>query len=549
RHVDRARFPAVLDPTVSPETAIDAPVPTSPALGNQVAPAVAFNGAEELVVWSDPRGAIGGGTVIYGARVDSSDDVLDPTGIVLSTATVSGAQHEIRPAVASGGTSAGASGNWLVAFTDAGALMTSTLSGASPSGVANLASSGASNPAVAFVAGDYVVAWQTGSGIVASRVSTTNALVDTTPVSIFSGCTGAPALASNGANLFAACSNGAADSFVWTTVSAAMSVGSVATFSGSGGAEVLSDVAVASDGSHYLLTASSLDNGHVHFLLFDSSGAFTHDPDGGSYLGGDIGDGAIASAPRPSVTFGGNEYVVTWAASVGDAGTSSELKASRITQAGVALDLGVGGQRIAFGATQPVDPSVAYDGANFFVAWQDDRNGAYASDIYAARLNSALGVLGSAPTGYLVSSDDEAQRNASVASGGAAFLVAFEDYAAGPNSTIQGVRVDLTGAPIDLAPLEISNASFSTGGPQQLPFVMSTTGAAAGGDAWGVFWQSGSPSSVEGIGVRADGTIGPGGPFSGATASSPSMACDPSYCLAVWQDDRNAATSGLDLYG
>ena len=80
----------------------------SAAPGDQLSPAVAWNGAEYLVVWEDDRCGGGACSDLYGARMDRSGAVLDPAGIPISTAD----QAQWAPAVAWGGDA------WLVVWLD-----------------------------------------------------------------------------------------------------------------------------------------------------------------------------------------------------------------------------------------------------------------------------------------------------------------------------------------------------------------------------------------------------------------------------------------------
>ena len=104
--LDRGDYPLTLDPVVSVEHPVADAVPAR-AEGAQTEPAVASDGTDYLVVWSDyrPNGVSGH---IVGARVTASGTVLDGTGIVIST----GAGTQRTPAVAFDGT------NYLVVWSD-----------------------------------------------------------------------------------------------------------------------------------------------------------------------------------------------------------------------------------------------------------------------------------------------------------------------------------------------------------------------------------------------------------------------------------------------
>ena len=93
--VETSPYPAVLDPVVSPEFGIDAPA-RGPATRHQAAPAVAFNGTHYQVVWTDLRA---GNIDIYTTRVDANGVVLDHGGL----AVASGFRLKSAPAIASDG--------------------------------------------------------------------------------------------------------------------------------------------------------------------------------------------------------------------------------------------------------------------------------------------------------------------------------------------------------------------------------------------------------------------------------------------------------------
>ncbi len=82
--IDGSAYPAVLDPTVSPELGLDTPV-SGLAFYDQASPAVAYDGTNFLVVWQDFRDG-GSSSDIYGTRVSGTGAVLDSCGFAISTA-------------------------------------------------------------------------------------------------------------------------------------------------------------------------------------------------------------------------------------------------------------------------------------------------------------------------------------------------------------------------------------------------------------------------------------------------------------------------------
>jgi len=142
------------------------PIPISTVSGSQEYPAVAFdNDSIYLVVWQDDRSGSGGDD-IFGARVTTSGNVLDPPGIAISTAT--GRQR--FPSVAFDGT------NFLAVWADErggssvddiyGTLVQRNGNVISPSGIAIADDANwQRNPSVAFDGTNYLVVWgDYGSG-------------------------------------------------------------------------------------------------------------------------------------------------------------------------------------------------------------------------------------------------------------------------------------------------------------------------------------------------------------------------------------------------
>jgi hypothetical protein len=102
--IEGSMYPAVLDPMVSAEIGIDTPVPQGTP-GDQITPAVAFDGTNYLVAWNDAR--LGSTYLLAAARVSSAGAILDAGGIMVSTTK---ATFTSEPAVAFDGT------NYLVVW-------------------------------------------------------------------------------------------------------------------------------------------------------------------------------------------------------------------------------------------------------------------------------------------------------------------------------------------------------------------------------------------------------------------------------------------------
>ncbi len=80
----RSTYPAVLDPVLVPEFGMDQPVQSTPTF-TQFSARVADNGLR-LVVWADDRASLFGRpeTRLYAARISAARELLDPSGIELA---------------------------------------------------------------------------------------------------------------------------------------------------------------------------------------------------------------------------------------------------------------------------------------------------------------------------------------------------------------------------------------------------------------------------------------------------------------------------------
>ncbi len=461
----------------------------STAANDQKSPSVAFDGTNYLVVWEDTRS--GSSSDIYGTRVSPAGTVLDTAGIVISTA----ANGQYSSSVAFDGT------NYLVVWDDQRSGSSSDIYGArvSPAGTvldpAGIAISTAAyyqwSPSVAFDGTNYLVGWHDnrnvsypGTDIYGARVSPTGTVLDPAGIAI--------STAANNQSLSS----------------------------------------VAFDGTNYLVVWDDQRSGSSS----DIYGARMNTA--GTVL--DTTGIAISTTAHDqyssSVAFDGTNYFVVWE-DKRNVSSFSDIYGARVNPAGTVLDT----TGIAI-STAPYDqycPSVAYDGTNNFVVWEDKRNGH--TDIYGARVSPAGTVLDT--SGIAISTAPYYQCSPSVAFDGTNYLVIWEDTRSG-YSDIYGARVSPAGTVLDPAGIAISTAAYGQW----------RVSVAYDGINYLVVWEDGRPytySDIYGARVSPAGTVLDPAGIAISTAAfhqdSPSVAFDGTNYLVVWNDNRTSST--MDIYG
>jgi hypothetical protein len=139
----------------------------------------------------------------------------------------------------------------------------------------------------------------------------------------------------------------------------------------------------------------------------------------------------------PSVAFDGTNYFVVWQNS------ADNIDGARVNQAGVLLD--TNGIAISTAVGIQGYPRLAFDGINYFVVWHDMRNGSD-YDIYGARVSPAGIVLD--PNGIAITTAPNDQNYPSVDFDGENYLVVWGDYRNG-SSDIYGAKVSPSSVVID----------------------------------------------------------------------------------------------------
>lgn len=280
--------------------------------------------------------------------------------------------------------------------------------------------------------------------------------------------------------------------------------------------------AVAFDGTNYLVTwtASGYPDGDIYGARVGPSGAVL-----------DPGGFPISTAPDlqdfSAVAFDGANYLVAWTSG----NFAGDIYAARVNPSGTVLD--PDGIAVSTAANEQGLPAVAFDGQNYLVAWNDGRNGFGNSDIYGARVTPAGTVLDGG--GVVISSAANSQWAPKLAFDGTNYLVAWMDERAGFSTwDIYGARV----AP-DATVLDASGISISTA-----PNTQFTPSVAFGGTTFLVVWRDQrSGDATYGARVSSGGVVlDPAGILISANGGNwTATGFDGTNYLAAWSRAENGS--------
>ncbi|TES90385.1 MAG: T9SS type A sorting domain-containing protein [Candidatus Cloacimonadota bacterium] len=240
----------------------------------------------------------------------------------------------------------------------------------------------------------------------------------------------------------------------------------------------------------------------------------------------------------PSLAFDGTNYLVVWndmryTNIVPYSRGYSDIFGARVNQSGELIDSA--GIPISINPHSQGLPDVAFDGTNYLIVWVDSRCDT-SEDIYGARVSLTGMVLDTA--GIMVSTDEYDQHMPSVAFGINSYLVVWGH----PNmGGIKGIRIATDGSILDTVSIEIS--SFPLG--QHFPDITFD-----GRDffvVWDFFGGDILGALVDTSGNVLDTTDIPISMADG-NQMFPSVAFDGRKYFVVWGDQRNSPPS-YDLYG
>jgi hypothetical protein len=187
----------------------------------------------------------------------------------------------------------------------------------------------------------------------------------------------------------------------------------------------------------------------------------------------------------PTAAAAGDQFFLVWhdrRTSVGDQ-FGAEIFGTRLTVdgRGVATVVDPAGIKVSSSATSTTlgrvsDPDIVFDGTSYFVVWGDGRPGPAGEDIRANRVSTAGTVLSA--TDFLIASAPDDQDEPSIAFNGSQFLVAWTDSRnrhAGRVFETFATRVSTNGGPLD------GPGGFQIPGDHQSPKVAPSTNG-----GWGV---------------------------------------------------------------
>ncbi|WP_164011435.1 hypothetical protein [Pyxidicoccus trucidator] len=390
-----------------------APIVISGAPDWQHKPDVAALGSDFLVVWQDRRSGGSHFEFIFGTRVTSEGQVLDPEGVLISQ----GPNSRVHASVTAG------AGRWFVTWSDGRESPTRiratwvTPEGAvtDPLGLAvSPPSVSAGQPAAAFDGTRFWVAWVGQSAVNVTRVNADGTLQDPTGIRVYN-----QGYSFNMPNI--AC--GDVCTVVWLDDD-----------------QYRADVEAARIG----LDGTLLNGfGSSHYLGISPSGVLS------------------GTLKRPGIAATGSSTLFTWAGSQPfqlTGGRGNDVYSRRLYSDGGWQD--PVSLRVSLSADPQFSPAVAFNGTHYLAVWAGERDGG-SVDLYGARFDTSGAQLGPAEP---ISSAPGDQRAPALTSNGSDFFAVWEDARAG-TLDIYGARVSASGQVLDPQGIPISTTSGSQSEP------------------------------------------------------------------------------------
>ncbi|MFO0675395.1 MAG: hypothetical protein U0169_02600 [Polyangiaceae bacterium] len=551
--VDGLAYPAVLDPVINAEFAVDAPI-TVAAIYEQEHVSVAHAAGGYFAVWSDRRRLFG--SAIMGTRVTDAAVVSSPLGIPVSTA-----QNEQRnPVVATDGT------DFLVVWEDERESVNTDLTAtrvtaagvvSDPLGVpVSRAGNRQRFPSVAHTPGGYLVVWQDNRGGT-DDVYSTFLGVDGSGITVASpggvritGAAGAqtnPTVSAIGSNALVVWTDARAGGGTTDVYGARLTVNAGAIMSlDTDGVLVANpgesdrNPVVANDGTRYVVAWESVASAaNVDVLatrVRTTSSLEVLDPTGVVVANSNLNESA------PSIAWSSTRgFLVGHTRAVSS--TNTDVYVTRLAANDASLVRRDGaGLPVAFSLRDEGASAIGATDTGFLVFWEERFRATSANDVFCMPVNvSTLDdlVLGALAT-TRVTFAANTERYASVAFGDGVYFVAWVDGRAFADEwRVYGMRLGPDGTPLHADAIRLGDSAddlsevavaYANG---QFMAVWNTDG-----DLFGrrVLSATGTPVGI------ANEPIAIGNFF----RTRPSIASDGSQFLVVWSEDRG---SNLELAG
>ncbi|HEY3447275.1 MAG TPA: hypothetical protein VGK67_12960, partial [Myxococcales bacterium] len=501
--LERSRYPAVLDPLISPERAVGDAILAAPPEG-QLSPAMAFDGSRYVIAWSDRRSAMR--YDLFAARVSTDGTILDPAGIAVAW----NYNDQNTPAVACDG-----AGSCLIAWNNAGSnIRVATLDASGtvhggPNGMPPglpVAGSNNSRPAFAYAGGSYLLAWTGAPQTMAAWVALDGTVLAPGAFAALASGAQPPAVACEPSVACVVAAANAGDVLA-ARIPVGSSTASALTLPGMSGTQALPALSFSAGGYLLAFEDAPVSAYGVTIQRLSSLGAVLSTTT--------VSDTGASHLPRLAAGEAG-QTLLTWQ----EGAASQDIH-------GAMLTVGAG-DSLAAGAVFPIDsavqsqtaPVAASDGSHYLVAYADTRLNAY-PDVRISRVQSD----GSVPaSGALLSACAGLQLTPKVAFDGSRWLVVWSEYRAG-NRDIFATRVERDGTVVDPAGIPISVNSANETDPA----------VAFGGGRYLVTYGRFAPVRLVATPVLPDGTVLPE-KLLGSAATSPKVASDGTSFLVLAQE-------------
>jgi hypothetical protein len=447
--VDRSTYPAVLDPTIAPETSVDDPLVDVPGYWwSELAAAPGKNGSF-LVAWIDERvysnddNLFFGSMQVYGARVGADGTILDPTAFAIAP-TRDFDLGQIQLAF---------DGNqWLAAWTQypyngpctqvVATRVSETGAVLDANNIHVTCGGGSGNGTwLGWDGSAFLLVWEGASFVAANNraffgqyISPAGKLGKAIPFTVAD-----PIAPTNGSDVDLACDG--ANQCLLVQKGAA----------GIHGRRIAKDGVVSAD-LPFTATASDTPIGvgfdGTNFVAAYQSGTTTRAlrivPSTGAVL--EAGGIAVSSTLAERASSMNGQTLFMW-------GNGTQFAGVRMSSAGTMLD----GAPLALtsGASGGFQNAVTASGNQWLIAWSDDRAGSNLDTVYVGRVSSAGAPLDG--SGKIVRLAANGQRTPAAAGDANGWLVAFEDLRSRDYTTsVRLARLDANGAPLSPTSVELA---------------------------------------------------------------------------------------------